>query len=191
MHGFDADLKSIFESREYLAQREAEPARFWLPVILAYTGARRDEIADLALSDIGEEDGIHYFDLKPDAARGRRLKNKASKRRVPIHSHLIRLGFLKYIDVRRSKGQKLVFGEGHGDPVSKWFARLLKKLKIEGKTLHGLRSTVNTKLHEGGCDPETRRALLGHSGVDVNETVYLRLPLKTLGVNLEKLRYKS
>jgi integrase len=103
---------------------------------------------------------------------------------------LIRLGLVLYIESRRLKGHKLVFSEGQGDPVSKWFSRLLKKLKVKGKSLHGLRSTVNTRLHEGGCDPETRRALLGHSGLDVNETVYLRLPLKTLSVNLEKLRYK-
>jgi integrase len=108
---------------------------------------------------------------------------------VPIHSHLIRLGLLKYIDSRRVEGHKLVFGEGRGHPVSKWFSQLLKKLMIEGKSLHGLRSTVNTRLHEGGCDPETRRALLGHTGLDVNETVYLRLSLKTLSLNLEKLRY--
>ena len=34
-------------------------------------------------------------------------------------------------------------------------------------------------------------ALLGHSGLDVNETVYLRLPLKTLSVNLENLEYTT
>jgi hypothetical protein len=54
------------------------------------------------------------------------------------------VGFLKYIEFRR-KRNKLVFGEGLGDPVSKWSSRLLKKLKIEGKSLHRLRSTVNTE----------------------------------------------
>ena len=184
----DAHLKVIFENKEYQAQRTESLygsgfRSSW------HHRCRRDEIADLALSDIGEDSGIHYFDLKPDAARGRRLKNKASKRRVPIHSYLIRLGLLKYIEVRRGKGHKLVFGEGHGDPVSKWFSRLLKKVKIEGKNLHGLRSTVNTKLHECGCDPKTRCGLLGHGGVDVNETVYLRLSVKTLREGLEKMRY--
>jgi integrase len=67
----------------------------------------------------------------------------------------------------------------------------MKRLRIPGeKTLHGLRPTVTTKLHAAGVDGETRRELLGHSGKDVHETVYLRLSVKTLSESLEKLRYK-
>ena len=40
------------------------------------------------------------------------------------------------------------------------------------------------------CDGEVRRELLGHSGKDINETVYLRLSvLKTLSENLEKVDF--
>jgi integrase len=135
----DSELKTIFESREFQTQRhKKKPARYWLLMILAYTGARRGEIADLALSDIGEEDAIRFFDLKDDETRKRRLKTKISKRRVPIHSHLIKLGLLDFFDGRRAKGAKLLFdtakGRGScGDAVSKWFARLLKELRMPGK----------------------------------------------------------
>lgn len=94
-------------------------------MILLFTGARREEIANLALADIRQEEGIHYFDIAPDGQRGRRLKNKSSKRRVPIHSELIILGFLDYVEARRNQGETMLFSkvtEGRGrttvaDPV--------------------------------------------------------------------------
>lgn len=44
-----------------------------------------------------EKDGIWYFNIKFDSEKGRRLKNKASVRIVPVHSFLISLGFLTYV----------------------------------------------------------------------------------------------
>ncbi|GMV51977.1 MAG: hypothetical protein AMXMBFR67_35200 [Nitrospira sp.] len=197
----DDDIKLVFGSSEFKRQKADKKysARYWIPLILLHTGARREEIANLALADIRQEEGVHFFDITPDLARGRRLKNKSSKRRVPIHLRLISLGFLDYVEKRRSEGETLVFskkssGKGRatvGDSVSKWFHRLLKHLTVKGsKSLHGLRPTVATKLHEAGVDGETRRELLGHSGKDVHETVYLRLSLKTLKESLEKLELR-
>ena len=76
-----------------------------------------------------------------------------------------------------------------GDTVSKWFHRLLKKVGVKGKkSLHGLRPTVITRLHEAGVDGESRRQLTGHSGKDVHETVYLRPSLPALK-HLEKVNF--
>jgi integrase len=57
--------------------------------------------------------------------------------------------------------------------------------------MHGFRSTVTTRLHEAGVDGELRRELLGHSGKDVHETVYLRPSLPVLSGHLEKLDFGS
>ena len=105
----DADLKLVFGSSEFRKQKADKhyPARYWLPLILLHAGARGEEIANLALADVRQEESIHLFDITPDLERGRRLKNKSSKRRVPIHSHLISLGFLDYVESRRSKGEAL------------------------------------------------------------------------------------
>lgn len=198
----DEDIKTVFGSEEFQKQKHdvLYSSRYWLPLILLHTGARREEIANLGLSDIRQEEGVWFFDIAPDQERGRRLKNKASKRKVPVHSHLIALGFLGYVEERRTKGAALLFSKKStskgrataGDSVSKWFHRLLKKLNVKGsKSLHGLRPTVTTKLHEAGVDGETRRELLGHSGKDVHESVYLRLSLRTLSENLEKLKYTA
>jgi integrase len=167
--------------------------------VLLFTGARREEVANLALIDIKEEEGVKHFNIAPDPTRGRRLKNKASRRCVPIHSHLIELGFLHYVDTMRARKESLLFPKTTtkgratpGDAVNKWFHRLLLKLSIPGeKSLHSFRPTMTTKLYESGVDGETRRELLGHSGKDVHEITYLRPPLPVLKTHLEKVNFRS
>lgn len=196
-----ADLSRIFGSRAYAEQRAANPARYFLPLLLLYTGARREEIAQLALTDIGQEEGVWRFDFKPDAVRGTRLKNRSSVRRVPIHPHLKDFGFFAFLKERKAAGGVELFpkqrgaGKGRatvGDAVGKWFSRLLIDVGITGKkSLHSFRATAISTLHELGVDAESRRALMGHSGKDVHEVVYLRLPLSTLRTQLEKLNFRS
>ena len=123
------------------------------------------------------------MDLTPDLARGRRLKTR-HRAGVPIHSHLIELGLLDYVEAMKARGDTLVPESEEkkgratmGDAVSKWFARTVRNLKVPGKkTLHGFRPTVTTRLYEAGVDGETRRELLGHSGKDIHESVYPRPP---------------
>jgi integrase len=177
----ETDIQAVFGSEEFKVQLKEDAARYWLPMILLYSGACREEIANVALSDIREEEGIQYFDIPPG------VKDQARRRRVPIHSQLIKLGLLDYVEGLRARGETLLFHPG--DWISKWFHRLLKNLGVKGKkSLQGLRPTVTMKLYEAGVDGETRRALFGHSG-NVDETDYLRLSLKTLSENLEKLKY--
>ena len=48
----------------------------WLLLILAYSGARREEIAQLLVSDIKQDQGgLWYFDITPDEARGTTVSN--------------------------------------------------------------------------------------------------------------------
>jgi hypothetical protein len=74
-----------------------KPYQKWGPLIAIYTGARLNEIAQLELGDIKTEDGINYFDLN-ESTEDKRLKNEASARKVPIHSQLIKLGLMDYVE---------------------------------------------------------------------------------------------
>src|SRR5688500_3837876 len=128
--------------------------------------------------------------IKFDAEKGRRLKNKASVRIVPVHSFLIDLGFLRYVERLQKKDAKVLFpNEGNnvrttaGDSVGKWHKRVIDKyVEANGRqlALHSYRSTVISKLHEVGVKGEVVRALVGHEGVDVHEKTYLHVPLPTL-----------
>jgi integrase len=194
------DLQNIFQSEEYRKQLpDGELARHWLPLVLLHSAARREEIAGLPLSEVKEKDGICYFNIKFDSEKGRRLKNKASVRIVPVHSYLIASGFLAYVETIRKSGAKVLFPnlrmDGRptaGDSVGKWHKRVIDKyVKVDGRklALHSYRSTVISRLHEAGVKSEVVRALVGHEGVDVHEKTYLHVPLTTLREAIEQINF--
>ena len=129
------DIQRIFGSEEYRKQlQDGELARHFLPLVLLFSGARREEIAGLPPEEVKEKDGIWYFNIRFDSEKGRRLKNKASVRVVPVHSFLIDLSFLAYVESIQKRCAKVLFpNEGKdgrptaGDSVSKWHKRVLGK----------------------------------------------------------------
>ena len=90
-------------------------ALYWIPITLAYTGARRAEIAGLTVDDFEEHDGVPCIVIRPNQFRGIKGDPDAPNgedsltRNVPIHSHLIELGLLDQFAEMRSKGHKLAF----------------------------------------------------------------------------------
>ena len=64
--------------------------RRWVPWICAYTGARVNEITQLRAEDVQQIDGHWVFRITPEA--GRVKTNEV--RYVPVHEHLLELGFL-------------------------------------------------------------------------------------------------
>lgn len=80
---------------------------FWVPPILALTGARREEIAGLAIEDLEEKDGLLCFEIRPNQFRG--LKSLASERTLPVHPRLIELGFLEYVQGIKASGAPDLF----------------------------------------------------------------------------------
>ena len=56
---------------------------------------RLEEIGQLRCEDIKTEGGIYYFDVNNEG--NSHLKNNSSIRQIPIHSTLIKLGFLDYV----------------------------------------------------------------------------------------------
>lgn len=79
--------------------------RFWIPLVLLFTGARSSEVVGLHVDEVVTDHEIPHFIIRPNETRG--LKNLQSKRMVPVHSKLIELGFLAFAEVQhaRSEGQ--------------------------------------------------------------------------------------
>lgn len=72
---------------------------WWGVIIAAHQGMRREEIFQLRVRHVvrDEETGIWYFDLKTDKTlklKGDKRRDKPSRRFVPLHGNLLRLGFL-------------------------------------------------------------------------------------------------
>jgi hypothetical protein len=83
---------------------------FWMVFLGPFTGCRPEEISKLRLN-IRSEQGIWFFAIERDRAQVRAgqdqeeksLKSSSSDRDIPIHSVLIRAGFLDYVERRRSE----------------------------------------------------------------------------------------
>nr|WP_175479870.1 site-specific integrase [Paracoccus homiensis] len=145
-------------------------ALYWLPLIAAYTGARREEIAGLAREDIVTEDGIAAFHFRPTEIR--RLKNRPSQRKVPIHPHLLELGFMEHVaqtetgqvfpDLKRRKGRGTL-----SDAISfNWHKLLRAQLGEDAakKNFHSFRHYVTDELRYRQNVPDlSRHHLLGHA----------------------------
>src|SRR5690606_24097031 len=89
------DLKAIF-GHEMFADPATYETKQWALLLALYTGARSSsELAPLKVANIYEEQGVMIMNLAEAS------KNVRSKRFVPVHSDLVRLGFLDYVAAKR------------------------------------------------------------------------------------------
>ena len=162
---------------------------YWCPLIGAFTGARREEIAGLASDDIIQKDGIWCFSIEDSELR--RVKNLSSHRVVPIHPQLIDLGFLDHVQNANETGQRGLFPELY-EPGNNAFGRKVgrrmrqvidRELGAEGTNLsfHSLRHYVQNELDHAGVADRLVRDIVGHEGIDIHDKVYRKAaPLQTL-----------
>lgn len=75
--------------------------RFWIPLVLFLTGGRSSEIVGLSCADVFPDHEVPHILIQPNELR--RLKNKPSKRMVPIHPYLKQIGFLEFARDRLRK----------------------------------------------------------------------------------------
>jgi integrase len=127
------------------------------------------------------------------------LKNKQSPRLVPVHSELVRLGFLDYVRAlpqdgllfpglkrRDSKGGKI------GARVGELFRKKLVALGIKRERLcfHSFRHTLTGRLDQAGVAQTDADRLTGHKVKGITYGVYSTGPgLKRLAGAIEAVRY--
>jgi integrase len=156
------------------------PAYRWLWLIGFYTGARLDEIAGLRREDVRTVDGVLCFDIRPH--EGRRLKNDASRRLVPVHPALIEAGFT--VDVLPFKSS----GHYYSKRVNPW---MRKETGIDDPKLsfHSARHTFKDRLRAARVPEPIQRALMGHGTDGVADGYGLGYPVTLLADDLGKVRY--
>ena len=156
----------------------------WASLIGIFTGARLSEICSLLVADVQQYDGIWCFsinDIDPDGRKT--LKTSAARRLIPVHSALIKLGFLDYLKERSSfKGNVRLFGDftystkhGYTKNQGRWFnSTFLPALGLKDKhaVFHALRHTMITRLHQAGTQPPLVQTLVGHEREGVTMKTY-------------------
>lgn len=170
---------------------------FWAPLIALMSGARIGEIALLRPCDIRVEHGVEVFDFNEEGAK--RLKNRGTARKIPIHSHLLKLGVLRLAEHRRANGHatllpempKPILGDA-GAPASKWMSeRLLPRLKLKtraGLGFHSFRHTLKTLMRAAHVPVDISNEICGHdertSGV---AAAYGLVPIEGMAKALESI----
>jgi integrase len=113
--------------------------------------------------------------IKEDLEEGRRLKTVGSRRSVPVHPELLRIGFRDFVDhVRERNGDNgrlfplLIPGPkgGFGEAWSKWFGRYKRGLGITNKAsvFHSFRHSFKDALRAAGVAEDLNDALCGQAG---------------------------
>lgn len=169
---------------------------FWLPLIALHTGMRLGEVALLETADMRQVHGIWIFDVHE---RGdKQLKTASSKRQVPVHKTLIKIGLLEY--------HKAVLGEEHSklfpeikpasdgyesSAFSKRFSRFLKRIGVKTDNrivFHSFRHTMKDMLREAGVGVDVQNAICGHEDGSVQANYGSGYTAKRLKQELHKIQ---
>jgi integrase len=190
----DEDLKTVFGG-DFGDSRESRPERYWIPLLMLYTGARNEETAQLHVGDVRETEGVWVIDINMDTP-DKTLKNRFSKRQVPLHSALLARGFLEYVQEAQREGRARLWpglrkgARGYNAPVSRWFNRRLEQLRIKTsrKDSYSLRHTFSTKLKRAGTPEYVIDQLTGHKTLGMSAGRYGKaIELTSLREQLERL----
>jgi integrase len=112
--------------------------RFWVPLLALFHGMRCNEACQIHKEDVKTRDGILFISIREEVEGGgkceKRLKTKQSRREVPVHSELLRMGFAAFVEgKRRDTASPRLFPEltlGHkgypSDAFSKWFTHFVQ-----------------------------------------------------------------
>lgn len=165
----DSELGIIFDESKFATWAKKYPHRWFGSMLGLHSGARISEVAQLEVSDIECVEGIWGFSIRASRPKGKRVKNKQSKRFVPIADAVIRAGFLDYVEEVKAEGFTRLFPNlpkssgGYGVQMSKQFCAYLRDQGIEeeGSGYHYFRHTLASFL-DGEVSEKTIVSITGH-----------------------------
>lgn len=154
-------------------------AAYWLPLLSLYTGARLEELGQALIGDVRCKYGIDYLDIttlsdNEDDDVAKALKSESSRRRIPLHAMLIRLGFLDYVSAVKARGATRLFPDlaeyrgRYTKNFSRWWGRWLTKLELADSSLafHSFRHSFTAELRRLKCNVSIMKELLDHKQLD-------------------------
>ena len=218
------EFKATYESDLYVQGAVKRDWMFWSDPGRLYSASRVSEFSQLHTDDIIIVDGIPCFSFINDIPSNpsdqhefagllskatsfeeyRRLKNKASRRVIPIAPQLIELGFMDFVRERQEAvgrhpgmlflGLNWQSKSGYGRRPSEYTLELLKAAGVwqrRRKVGHSLRASCTQELQKVGMSGELLDRYLGHSTRTVREKNYnegAHGPAYPVAIALEFLR---
>lgn len=197
----DAALRTLLHSPLTEDRRVGRDAQYWIPLLALMTSARQAELCQLRTAEVIQRDGVWLLDLREEQT-DQNIKSDAGVRRVAVHSKLIQLGFIEYVERMRSTGESLVFpgilaneSRAASVYVSDWFRDRCRALGIYQplRDFHALRTTIGTALR--AVHPPLGEAIItavmGHEAGNVGMANYHRPAPKTLQRAIETLDFPA
>lgn len=182
------ELKKIFGSDLFKDPR-SYGLNQWALLLMLFTGVRNSsEMARMRLENIYTEQGVPVFFLAEAS------KNQGSKRLVPIHSDLVKLGFLDYVAKLRADGETLLFPEwaARPDKVNDWFNGtylVALGIKSKQKVFYSFRHTLATELARSGVPRELSKMISGHAPQEVASVYIQASPVTLMAEALNKVAF--
>ena len=162
-------LRKTLDPGDGQLSRERVLAKRWIPWVLAYTGARVNEIAQLRGQDVAERDGVWTIEITPDAGS---VKTHQS-RIVVLHSHLIEQGI---VDAFKGKSGPLFYDPSkvrggsienpQSNKVGQFLASWVRTIGVNQPYLqpnHAWRHRFKTLAREHGLQTEVVEHIQGHA----------------------------
>lgn len=147
--------------------------RYWLPLVMLYSGARPAEVAQLTVEDVRDDKGTWIIHITESDDDDQTVKTKGSMRVVPLHSELIKLGFVDYRNAAKARGEPRLFpaavrnqrGQMAAD-FSRDFGRYLTRIGLKkgrGLSLYSFRHGFVDALRRAEYLDEQFGFLVGHT----------------------------
>jgi integrase len=174
-----------------------EPSKFWIPLILAFTGCRLNEACQLYLDDISKKDDVWVINFN-ESRDDQSLKGSFA-RNVPLHKVLINAGLPDFVEQQREAGHTRLFpelvythsGNRYSRATSEFCIALFKSAGAEG-TPHSFRHSVVQGLTHADVELRKAQYIVGHKGQQsVTEEVYgaNKFTMRQLKAVINKLDY--
>ena len=189
-----ADLEAMFPHGLY-AEKD-EDWYNWIPKIGLLSGARMNEICQLAPDDVKKINGVWVFDMLTEDEEQTR-KASGSRRIVPVHSRLIRAGFIDWFE-ENGKGHAngRIWREATYTPKHRWSGKFHKGYDrrqdkvvkavglMERQGFHGFRHLANQAMMDAGVDAGVHDFVMGWSS-DERKVLGSRMKLEYDGRNTD------
>lgn len=143
------------------SRKQAKPELRWVPWLLAYSGARVNEIAQLTANDFFRFEGRWFYRITSEG--GKRVKVEASIRRVPIHPDVIAEGFLSYLTEKQRETNARLFPVRTIQNLHKWIRNDLKLDRKELAPNHGWRHLFEDLALLANMNESAKRYITGRT----------------------------
>lgn len=160
------EVTSIFNLPLFAGEESPHGAMaYWVPIILYYTGAQVEEICQLYRQNIIEDNGIPCIQVEMGENQSVKTGNT---RIIPLHDHLIELGFMDYVNSRENylfSGQRNSAGK-YSYNFIRWFGQYIRKHGIDNpdiKPTHSFRHIFITYCRNRGEREDVQNSITGHA----------------------------